>query len=236
MTPFDVDLRHLIESVDRDAPGGDPLARVRAARQRARSLADIGDQLVDHFVSAARDRGSSWSQIGDALGVSKQAVQQRWVPEVFRRYTDRSRHVVVLAKHQAYAREHDRIGTEHLLLGLMAEEGGLGSTILADRGIAVPAVEEALGAVLDRGAARPGTGRIPFSAAAAYALEEAGRAALDLGHDFIGTEHLLLGLLRVPEGDAARVLGSLGVAEESVRAEVGTRVEALLASRDSAGE
>ena len=227
MPPIDVDLRLLIEQLDRDLPGDDPLAKVGEARQRARTLADIGEQLVDHFVSQARAQGSSWSQIGDALGVSKQAVQQRWVPPVFRAFTDRSRHVIVLAQERARSLRHDAIGTEHLLLGLLAERDGLGGQILRDLGADTDAVERALGPALEPGTAHP-SGRVPFTRPAANALDGAGHAALELGHDFVGTEHLLLGLLRATGGDAARALAGLGVTAEPVRAEVAARVEAMM--------
>src|SRR5258706_12178857 len=99
MTPLDVNLRQLIEQLDADLTGADALAKVTEAQQRARSLTGIGDQLIDHFVSKAREGGTSWSQLGDALGVSKQAAQQRWVPGQtnFSRFTMRARHVVALA-------------------------------------------------------------------------------------------------------------------------------------------
>src|SRR5262245_24232365 len=124
MTPVNVNLRELIEQLNADLQGADPLAKVSEAQQRARTLADVGDQLVDHFISTARAAGASWSQLGDALGVSKQAAQQRWTPSIFSRFTDRARHSIVIAQERARGLRHNYIGTEHLLLGLLGEPRG----------------------------------------------------------------------------------------------------------------
>src|SRR4051794_1541741 len=101
MPPLDVTLESLIDNLDAELAEADALAKVGEARQRARGLAELGDQLVDHYVAAARAGGSSWAQIGDAMGVSKQAAQQRKGPAVFERYTVRARRVVVHAQEQA---------------------------------------------------------------------------------------------------------------------------------------
>src|SRR5690348_3913607 len=101
MPPLDVTLESLINSLDAELDEADVLTKVSEARQRARGLAELGDQLVDHYVTAARASGASWAQIGDAMGVSKQAAQQRKGAAMFERYTDRARHVVVLAQEEA---------------------------------------------------------------------------------------------------------------------------------------
>src|SRR5690348_15150738 len=99
MSPLDVNLRQLIEQIDTDLPDGDPLAKVSEARLRARTLAGLGDQVVDHYITAARATGASWSQIGEALGVSKQAAQQRLAAGGrFERFTAKARHVLVVAQ------------------------------------------------------------------------------------------------------------------------------------------
>src|SRR5215475_8944317 len=131
MTPLNVNLQHLIDAVDTDLPDADPLTKVGEAQQRARSLTDIGDQLIDHFVTEARRSGTPWSQIGEALGVTKQAAQQRWVPPVFQLFTNKARHVVVLAQESARTLRHGYIGTEHLLLGMLDEGEGAAAEILA---------------------------------------------------------------------------------------------------------
>ena len=228
MPPLAVNLRTLIEQIDQDLPDADALAKVSEAQQRARSLNDIGDQLIDHFVAQARAGGGSWSQIGEALGVSKQAAQQRRGPTIYQRFTSRARHVVVIAQEQARSHKHDYIGTEHLLLAVQAEEGGLGAQILAEFGGSLERIQETLGKALMPGTENPPT-HIPFTPKAKRVLEEAARSAMDLGHDFVGTEHLLLGLFRVSDGIAAQALGELNIAEDRVRAEVANRVTATLA-------
>src|SRR6266480_7523869 len=106
MPPLDVNLQSLISGVDTDLAGDDAIAKVTEARQRARALGDLGDQLVDHYVAAARAARASWSQIGDAMGVSKQAAQQRKGQGKFDRFTDRARKVVVFAEGQARSWRH----------------------------------------------------------------------------------------------------------------------------------
>src|SRR5215471_14162962 len=119
MTPLNVNLQELIDQIDADLPEADPVTKVGEARLRARTLTDLGDQLVDHYVHAARAEGASWSQIGDALGVSKQAAQQRRTDPTFERFTPRARHVLVLAHDRARTLRHDQVGTGHLLLGIL---------------------------------------------------------------------------------------------------------------------
>src|SRR5947199_6323699 len=125
MPPLNVDIDQLVQQIDQDLPDADALTKVGEARTQARALGDLGDQLVDHYVHAARADGASWSQIGDALGVTKQAAQQRRSDPQFERYTGRARHVVVLAQDRARTLKHDRIDTGHLLLGLLGEPDGL---------------------------------------------------------------------------------------------------------------
>src|SRR2546423_13970534 len=96
-------VEEMIEQIEADLPAADPLAKVGEAQRRARALNDVGDQLVDHYVAQARAGGASWSQIGDALGVSKQAAQQRRAGAQFDRFTLRARNVVVRAQERARA-------------------------------------------------------------------------------------------------------------------------------------
>jgi hypothetical protein len=233
MTPLDVNLQRLIEAIDADLPGGDALAKVSEAQQRARSLADIGDQLVDHFVTQARRYGTPWSQIGDALGVSKQAAQQRWVPPVFQLFTNRARHVVVLAQERARGLRHDYIGTEHLLLGLLDESEGAGAAVVGQLAGSVEAVREALLHAVPAGSANPPP-RIPFTANGKAVLGYANAQATELGHNYVGTEHLLLALAKVEAGTAARVLRELGVDYDAARAKVIEWIAAYLAEHPDA--
>ena len=138
---------------------------------------------------------------------------------MFERFTDRARRVVVLAQEEARLLDHDYIGTEHLLLGLIQEREGLAAKALEELGISLDAVRAQVVATIGRGKRAP-KGHIPFTARAKKALEMSLRAALDLGHNYIGTEHILLGLIREGTGVAAQVLAELGADADRVRAQV----------------
>jgi len=143
---------------------------------------------------------------------------------VFERFTERARQVVVLAQDEARALGHDYIGTEHLLLGLLREEQGVGAQTLQGLGLTLEAVREQVVAHVGRSESNDHTGQIPFSPRGKRALELALREALGLGHNHIGTEHLLLGLVRQEEGTASTVLHALGRDEETVRSDVVRRL------------
>jgi len=136
---------------------------------------------------------------------------------VFERFTDRARKIVVFAQEEARLLKHDYIGTEHLLLGLIREGEGVAAKTLESMGISLEAIRsEVVGTVGEGDGAPPG--HIPFTARAKKALELSFREALQLGHDYIGTEHILLGLIREGEGVAAQVLGKLGADLDRTRA------------------
>jgi len=138
---------------------------------------------------------------------------------MFERFTDRARRVVVLAQEEARGLNHNYIGTEHILLGLIHEGEGVASKALESLGISLEAVREQVQEIIGQGQQAP-TGHIPFTPRAKKVLELSLREALQLGHNYIGTEHILLGLLREEEGLAARVLESLDITVERVRAQV----------------
>jgi ATP-dependent Clp protease ATP-binding subunit ClpC len=138
---------------------------------------------------------------------------------MFERFTDRARRVVVLAQEEARLLDHDYIGTEHLLLGLIQEREGLAAKALEQLGISLDAVRAQVVATIGRGKRAP-KGHIPFTARAKKVLELSLRSALELGHNYIGTEHILLGLIREGTGVAAQVLGDLGADSDRVRAQV----------------
>jgi Clp amino terminal domain, pathogenicity island component len=231
MTPLNVNLQELIDQIDADLPGADPVAKIGEARLRGRTLVDLGDQLVDHYVHAARAAGASWSQIGDALGVTKQAAQQRRSDAQFEQYTPRARHTVVLAQDRARTLKHSEIGTEHLLLGLLGEPDGIAAKILVTLAGSLDAVSGAVHARLSPGEAKVPSGHLPMSEDAKHAFMETTGAALDLGHNYIGTEHILLGLLRVPESGAAQALTDLGVTHDRVREAVVVALAGFQAGR-----
>jgi hypothetical protein len=138
---------------------------------------------------------------------------------MFERFTDRARRVVVLAQEEARLLNHNHIGTEHILLGLIHEGEGVAYTALTELGISLDAVRAQVKAEIGQGTEAPG-GHIPFTPRAKKVLELSLREALQLGHNYIGTEHILLGLIREGEGVAARVLDGLGAGLDVVRQQV----------------
>jgi ATP-dependent Clp protease ATP-binding subunit ClpC len=138
---------------------------------------------------------------------------------VFERFTERARQVVVLAQDESRALGHDYIGTEHILLGLLREEEGLAARVLESLDITVEEVREQVVRIVGQGESVP-TGQIPFTVRAKEALEHSLREALSLGHSYVGTEHVLLGLVTQNDGVAAEVLLDAGADAEKIRSEV----------------
>jgi ATP-dependent Clp protease ATP-binding subunit ClpA len=138
---------------------------------------------------------------------------------MFERLTDRARRVAELAQEEARTLNHHYVGTEHLLLGLIHEGEGVAAQVLESLGISMGAVRPRVEEIIGQGE-QPPSGRIPFTPRAKKALQLARREALALGHTYIGTEHILLGLLREGDGVAARVLGDLNVDSNQVRQHV----------------
>jgi hypothetical protein len=138
---------------------------------------------------------------------------------MFERFTDRARRVVVLAQEEARHLNHNYIGTEHILLGLIHEREGVAAKALESLGISLEAVRGEVVKIVGRGAEAP-SGHIPFTPRAKKVLELSLREALALGHNYIGTEHILLGLIREGEGVAAQVLVKLGASFDRVRQQV----------------
>jgi ATP-dependent Clp protease ATP-binding subunit ClpA len=134
---------------------------------------------------------------------------------MFERFTERARHVVVLAQDEARMLGHNYIGTEHILLGLLREEDGIAARVLDSLEIMVEEVRAQVVHLIGRGHDEV-TGRIPFTPRAKHVLELALREGLALGHNSIGTEHILLGLVRETEGVAARILHDFGADAETV--------------------
>ena len=138
---------------------------------------------------------------------------------MFERFTDRARRVVVLAQEEARMLNHNYIGTEHILLGLIHEGEGVAAKALESLGISLDAVREQVQEIIGKGQQAP-SGHIPFTPRAKKVLELSLREALQLGHNYIGTEHILLGLIREGEGVAAQVLVKLGADLNRVRQQV----------------
>jgi ATP-dependent Clp protease ATP-binding subunit ClpC len=138
---------------------------------------------------------------------------------VFERFTERARQVVVLAQDEARALKHNYIGTEHILLGLLREEEGLAARVLESLDITVEEVRAQVARIVGQGD-EVTSGQIPFTPRAKKVLELALREALSLGHNYIGTEHILLGLVRENEGVAARILLDFDADAEKIRNEI----------------
>ncbi|MFI6760942.1 Clp protease N-terminal domain-containing protein [Micromonospora sp. NPDC050417] len=221
-------LDELITYVVGREPDGPALERLSDANLVAEYLGDVADHLVGHFVELARQDGASWAEIGRRLGVSKQAAQKRFVakraeaadllpPGVLARFTDRARNVMERAEEEARQAGHDEVNGGHLLLGLMHEPDGLAVRALLGLGAPTETVRAATRATLDPpGAPRPGP--LTLSPGAQRVRDLTFQEALRLGHNYVGTEHLLLGLLRRPTEPGARVLVALGVTREAVEA------------------
>lgn len=138
---------------------------------------------------------------------------------MFERFTDRARRVVVLAQEEARMLNHNYIGTEHILLGLIHEGEGVAAKALESMSMSLETVRDQVTDIIGKGQSAP-AGHIPFTPRAKKVLELSLREALQLGHNYIGTEHILLGLLREGEGVAAQVLQKLGADLNRVRQQV----------------
>src|SRR6188508_2467149 len=154
---------------------------------------------------------------------------------MFERFTDRARRVVVLAQEEARMLNHNYIGTEHILLGLIHEGEGVAAKALESLGISLEAVREQVQEIIGQGQQAP-TGHIPFTPRAKKVLELSLREALQLGHNYIGTEHILLGLIREGEGVAAQVLVKLGADLSRVRQQVIQLLSGYQTGQEKPGE
>ncbi|MGC4867323.1 Clp protease N-terminal domain-containing protein [Micromonospora sp. DT53] len=214
----------------------DALDQLTDAVIAADHLGEVADHLIGHFVDQARRSGASWTDIGRSMGVTKQAAQKRFVPKAtdagaldpnagFGRFTPRARNVVIASQEEARASGNAEIGPEHLVLGLLAEPEGLAARVMAGRGATPEAVREAVGAVLPPRAEQV-PDLIPYDARGKKALELTFREALRLGHNYIGTEHILLALLEHEDG--AGVLTNLGLDKATVEADLASALAAAV--------
>ncbi|ALV34414.1 Clp protease N-terminal domain-containing protein [Streptomyces sp. CdTB01] len=212
----------------------EPLDQLQDAVIAADHLGEVADHLIGHFVDQARRSGASWTDIGQSMGVTRQAAQKRFVPKEsadldpnqgFGRYTPRARNVVMAAHNEAKAAPHTEVGPAHLVLGLLAEPEGLGAKAITARGVSLDAVREAATAALPP-TAEAAPELVPYASDAKKVLELTFREALRLGHNYIGTEHILLALLEFENGTG--VLSGLGIDKPSVEAELAKALERYL--------
>lgn len=227
-----VRLDDLIEAII--AVHSDALEQLTDAMLVADHLGDVADHLIGHFVDRARRSGASWTEIGQSMGVTKQAAQKRFVPkgpsvelnmeQGFSRFTPRARNVVVSAQNEARAASHAEITPEHLVLGLLAESAGLAAVAITGQGVTAEAVRRQVTAKLPPPAEQL-PALIPFSPSARKALELTLREALRLGHNYVGTEHVLLALLELEGGDG--VLSGLGLDKQLIEEQLMTMLASV---------
>jgi hypothetical protein len=208
----------------------DELEQLTDAVLTAEHLGEVADHLIGHFVDQARRSGASWTEIGKCMGVTKQAAQKRFVPkgetldpnEGFTRFTPRAKSAVVAAQDAARDARHQQITPEHLILGVLHDADALATRLLLAQNVQPEAVRAAL-------TLPPGTGEqlhlVPFDASAKKALELTFREALRLGHNYIGTEHMLLALVESEDADGP--LHRAGVDKDRIETDLVTVLESL---------
>jgi ATP-dependent Clp protease ATP-binding subunit ClpC len=155
-----------------------------------------------------------------SVGRSEGTNTRKAALSMFERFTDRARRVVVLAQEEARVLNHDYVGTEHILVALIRESGGVAAQALQSLGITEETARQQAGEVAGPARTGPQRGHLPLTPRAKKTLQLSMREAIALGHAYIGTEHLLLGLLREDDGAAIRVLNGLGVDPDRVRQQV----------------
>ncbi|MFI7350112.1 Clp protease N-terminal domain-containing protein [Streptomyces sp. NPDC049936] len=215
-----VRLDELITAIKKVHP--EPLEQLQDAVIAGEHLGEVADHLIGHFVDQARRSGASWTDIGKSMGVTRQAAQKRFVPKEsadldasqgFSRYTPRAQNAVMAAHNEAVAAGAAEGLPEHLILGVLTERDGLAAKAITAQGVALDAIREAATAKLPP-AADEAPELVPYGPAVKKVLELTFREALRLGHNYIGTEHILLALLEHENGEG--VLSGLGIGKESV--------------------
>jgi hypothetical protein len=218
MTPGPT-LEELLAIVRTDAGSEDPLAQLTTASQTVAELEEVADATLAHFVDQCRRAGRSWSEISKALGVTKQAAHKRFSPPaLLDRLTARARAVVPFATGEAKRLGHNYVGTEHLLLGLYVDAECLAAKVLVEAGITKAVVEADVVALTPRGTAT--TDDPPLTPRATECLEHSISEAVALGHNYVGTEHILLALFANEEGFAARIMTQHGATHETLTARI----------------
>ncbi|KAB1142217.1 ATP-dependent Clp protease ATP-binding subunit [Streptomyces luteolifulvus] len=211
----------------------DALDQLEDAVIAGEHLGDVADHLIGHFVDQARRSGASWTDIGKSMGVTRQAAQKRFVPKEstdldagqgFGRYTPRARNAVMTAHNEAIAARNPEGRPEHLVLGVLAEREGLAAKAITAQGVLLDSVRQAATAALPP-AADEVPELVPYGSDAKKVLELTFREALRLGHNYVGTEHLLLALLEFEHGEG--VLSGLGITKAAVEGYVADALAAF---------
>lgn len=202
----------------------EPLDQLTDAVLVGEHLGEVSDHLIGHFVDQARRSGASWTEIGRCMGVTKQAAQQRSTPKIpdatalheeegFSRFTERARNTLVAAHDAAVDAGNQQVTPAHLVLGLLSEPDALAARSLLAEGVDLDALDVAARAALPD-AVDEAPELVPYDAASKKALELTFREALRLGHNYVGTEHVLLALLELEDGDG--LLSGAGANKDSV--------------------
>jgi len=216
----------------------DVLDQLSDAVLAAEHLGEVADHLIGHFVDQARRSGASWTDIGKSMGVTKQAAQKRFVLRAetttldpnggFERFTPRARNSVVTAQNAAHEAGNDEITPDHLILGVLSDPEALVTKLLRAQRIDP---ESLRASITLPPAADTVPALIPFSGTARKALELTFREALRLGHNYIGTEHILLALLELEDGSGP--LHQAGVDKDRTEADLAAALKALSADKKS---
>lgn len=243
MLPDHISLDNLIAYVRSLHPNGGPLDHLSDAIVTGRELSDQADAVIGHFVDQARASGASWSQIGQAMGVTKQAAQKRFtardeplLPEgkAFSRFTPRARIAVAAAGQLADADHDGAVDTAHLAAGTLLDPAGLAAKATRRLGVTAEQVYDALGV----GIPTPGADPEPeallgmhYTPDCREAFKQALRAALRLGHNYIGTEHLLLGAV-ANDGPVPEALSTLSLRADLIEGAITIEIaDAVLQQR-----
>ncbi|GAA2598298.1 Clp protease N-terminal domain-containing protein [Actinomadura fulvescens] len=212
-------LDELIETIK--AGRTDELGQLSTAVLMAEHLGEVADHLIGHFVDQARRSGASWTDIGRSMGVTKQAAQKRFVPkgvdfnQGMERFTLRAQHVVKAAHEEARTAGNLEVGPVHLVLGLLRQPDALAAKAIVAQDIPLEDVRAAATLSLSAGVGEVPE-ELPYGPNAIKVLELTLREALRLGHNYIGTEHMLLALLEFENGTGP--LSGLGVDKETAEA------------------
>lgn len=241
MVPELPDLTALLSIVEERSAGADALTRLTVAEGVLSDLQGLGDRLLGYLVELARAEGCSWSDIGDHLGISRQAAQQRYgrrwssltVADLaqsgaFDRYTGRAKQTLERAEAHARRLGDTAVGADHLLLGILDDQDTLAVLAIAAQGVDPAALRTALDQSLPTGPGSPAT--VPIGAETRRTLQAALTETAELRHNYIGTEHMLLGLLR---DKSSTFLREHGIALEPTRAAVRAALDAILRSREA---
>jgi hypothetical protein len=238
MATFPVSLDNLITYVRTLQPGGGALEQLSSAMTVSEQLDEQSDALIGYFVDQARRSGASWSQIGASMGVSKQAAQKRFVPRSlaaetpapFSRFTPRAVSVLAAAGQLAGAAP---VSAAHVAAGLLTEPHSIAALVVGQAGVTSEQFVAAIGAgpaQASHGADPAALESLDFSDDAKEALKGALRAALGLGHNYIGTEHMLLGVLGA-EGPVSQSLAGAGLDAETAGRLIAAELAALKEQR-----